>query len=245
MSLCGEPGRRQFPALRHGAGGSGTHRSEKVPRGQGRGTPVPIGQKWPGGQGPPGVAQVPLAEWVASAPAQSQEWVRSQSSLSPAPSQSLSGPHGGATLGSRTFSGRGAELERCSHGCLTAKAALEPRSCPMLISVGMRVVPQVGWGPAICSLLNYGLPGRDPASEPKVGERSGGQHLPHPGEMGAQDRRGLGGSRPSSGRRSGWPNAGLCGILEICSHPGQVFRFHLHLYAPYGSIIFSGMRWGT
>ena len=106
----------------------------------------------------------------------------------------------------------------------------------MLISVGMWVVPQVGWGPAMGPLLNYGLPGRDPASEPKVGERSGGQHLPHPGEMGAQDRRGLGGSRPSSGRRSGWPNAGLCGILEICSHPGQVFRFHLHLYAPYGSI---------
>lgn len=93
VGVEGRPGGRQVWAHPHGPGGSGTHRSEKVPTEQGRGIPVPTGQKWPGGQGPPAMAWMHLSRWVTSAPAQSQKWVRSQSSRSPAQSQSLSNPH--------------------------------------------------------------------------------------------------------------------------------------------------------
>lgn len=59
----------RWPGLSRGPGGSDTHRSEKVPTGQGRGIPVPTGQKWPGGQGPPAVVRMSPSGWVTSAPA--------------------------------------------------------------------------------------------------------------------------------------------------------------------------------
>lgn len=122
-------GRRQFcppPDLR--GWGRDTYRSEKVPTGQGRGTAVPTGQKWPGGQGPPAVAPIPPWGWVASAPAQNQEWVTSQTSRQPGAGQ----PEAPAscTPCSRNPSWKRGCVGSCGHSTLTAKAAIRPGPAP-------------------------------------------------------------------------------------------------------------------